>query len=53
MTADSFYLLTAFLTTGTDFFAAFRVTFDRSLSIRHYTGYVIIGIYKYMNKLQF
>ena len=28
-----------------------RMAFFRSLSIRHYTGYVIIDTYKYMNKL--
>ena len=42
-----------FLIAGADPSHSLRMAFFRSLSIRHYTGYVIIDIYKYMNKLQF
>lgn len=44
-------MLYSILTTGTDPSRSFRMAFFRSLSIKHYTGDVIIGIYKYMNKL--
>ena len=42
-----------FLIAGADPSHSLRMAFCRFLSIRHYTGYVIIDIYKYMNKLQF
>ena len=41
------------LITAADPSHSLQMAFFRSLSIRHYTGYVIIDIYKYMNKLQF
>ena len=41
-----------FLIAGADPSHSLRMAFCRSPSIRHYTGCVIIDIYKYINKLQ-